>query len=140
MWEAEEVQANLKEFCDNADMRCLTFTGDVIKCVLGLPAASAKMKGKGVAFMKPKPAVLVAGKEAGALITTELDKDPLVHLEKVLEQIYVPLLANSKNQEGWGEVVSKEVSAPSPLAAPPLPCPLPFRPRPCHPPTHTFVA
>ena len=30
-------------------------------------------------------------------------------VEKLLQEVYVPLLTNPRNQEGWGESVSKEV-------------------------------
>lgn len=35
--------------------------------------------------------------------------DPLQHLEAVLQEVYLPLLANPSNQEGWGETASKEI-------------------------------
>ena len=105
--EAEEAKVAMREFFSNADVRCLVFIGDNVKCSLGIPK-DTKVKNKGVVFLKPK-AQTVTKANIDTLIFTEMSKDPLRHLEKVLEDVYVPVLANPKNQEGWGEVVSKEV-------------------------------
>ena len=34
---------------------------------------------------------------------------PLEHLEKLAQEVYLPILSNPLNQEGWGEVASKEI-------------------------------
>eukprot|EP00505_MAST-04D_sp_SCG-Rhode-Island_P000654 Stramenopile-MAST_4_protein_654 len=39
-----------------------------------------------------------------------MSSESLLNLEKVLQEVYVPLITNPANQDGWGEVMSKNVT------------------------------
>ena len=64
---------------------------------------------KGMYFLKSRPAKITEDNIDATVACREIEKNILKHLECVLENVYVPLLANPKNHVGWGEVVSKEV-------------------------------
>ena len=110
-FDSEETKGMMREFFSNADVRCLVFVGDAVTCSLGVVGAeglAARKASKGVVFLKPK-SMSVTKSNVDQLVFSEVSKDPLTHLKTLLEDVYVPVLANPKNQEGWGEVVSKEV-------------------------------
>ena len=53
-------------------------------CLHGLPPGPVKGKNsKGVAFLKPKALALTEHNIHDGVISTELSRDPLIHLEKV---------------------------------------------------------
>ena len=48
---------------------------------------------------------------ADDVMVGELEAEPLEGLQRVLEDVYIPLLSNSANQEGWGEQAAKDLMA-----------------------------
>jgi dynein heavy chain, axonemal len=63
-----------------------------------------------VYFLKTKPGPVATNPaEEGNVVVGDMTAEPLEHLEKVLSEVYIPLLSNPVNQEGWGEVASKDI-------------------------------
>ena len=61
-------------------------------------------------FVKKRQGKLTSAADCEAnVVFQDMIADPLEHLEKVVEEVYLPLLSNPNNQEGWGEVASKEI-------------------------------
>ena len=104
------VETNLEaidDFFNKSDARLLCIHGDKVVASLNLPD-KLNGKNKGVYFLKPK-AGTISDKSVHTVLYGEMMQDPLKNLETVLQEVYVPLLANPRNHSGWGEVVSKEV-------------------------------
>lgn len=40
----------------------------------------------------------------------ELSEAPLEHLSQVAQEVFLPVLANPSNQQGWPDVVAKEIT------------------------------
>jgi dynein heavy chain len=62
-----------------------------------------------VLFLKTEPEKLSLASLKTNVLQNDLSGMPLEHLEKVISEVYLPLLSNPANQEGWGEVASKEI-------------------------------
>jgi dynein heavy chain, axonemal len=86
----------------------LTFYGDNLTAVHGLPKKVPRGVVKVLYFLKTKPAVL-GPDPAADLLVNEMGPEPLDHLEKLLSDVFLPLLSNPANQDGWGEVASSEI-------------------------------
>ncbi len=71
--------------------------------------SSKATRGKTLAFLKMEPEKLTLASLKTNVLQNDLSGMPLEHLEKVIQEVYLPLLANPANQEGWGEVASKEI-------------------------------
>ena len=102
------------EFVDKADVRCLMLceedaSGDIVASH-GLPGDGFAQRAgsKTVFFLKQKPLVVTA-KNADALLYGELSTEPLAHLRRLLAEVFVPVMVNPANQEGWGEVACKDI-------------------------------
>eukprot|EP00939_MAST-03C_sp_MAST-3C-sp1_P003423 g3423.t1 len=107
-FEQSENAAVIKEFIQNPDVRCLTFLGSDLVASHVLPKKNGAKK-KGIVFLKPKPMIVDKISAAKELICSEITKNPLEHLEKVIAEVYLPLIGNSRNQKGWGDVASKDI-------------------------------
>jgi dynein heavy chain, axonemal len=98
----------IREFIESADIRVLTFYGDNVTAVHGLPKKVPRGVAKVLYFLKTK-AVALGPDPAADLLVNEMGPEPLEHLEKLLSEVFLPLLSNPANQDGWGEVASKEI-------------------------------
>jgi len=98
----------VEEFLNSSEARVLTYYGDTLTSTLGLPKKVPRGTPKVVAFQKHKGGV-VSGTPADDIVVSDMTPEPLEHLEKLLAEVYIPLLSNPSNQEGWGEVASKEI-------------------------------
>ena len=90
----------------DSDTRTISFT-DGINATLGVPKKLPKAKV--VCLVKRQDTKLRDGEMDKLVAVQDMSQDPLDHLEKVVQEVYLPLLANPANQEGWGEVASKEI-------------------------------
>ncbi|RYY38440.1 hypothetical protein EON62_00430 [archaeon] len=99
----------MEEFLNSPDVRVITYFGDNLTSVHGLPKKIARGTSRVVYFMKMKAAPVSADTVAEDVVVSDMTPEPLEHLEKVLSEVYIPLLSNPNNQEGWGEVASKEI-------------------------------
>jgi dynein heavy chain len=55
-------------------------------------------------FLKNKPIALSMEEPDKDVVMCDMGPEPLEHLERMLGEVYLPLLSNPANQEGWGEV------------------------------------
>ena len=104
----EETQEKLKEFLDDQQTRLLVFVGDKLAAHTTLPKKLPN-KGKCVYFLKGSSGALKIETIADDVMVGELDSEPLEGLQRVLQDVYIPLLSNSANQEGWGEQAAKDL-------------------------------
>lgn len=98
----------LREFCDT-DARVLVFAGDGVAVSLGLPKKPAPKGARVLAFIKLRAAKLAEHRPGDGVLLTELGAEPLETLERLLADVYLPLLSNPANTEGWSDVVSHDV-------------------------------
>ena len=64
-------------------------------------------RGKVVYFLKQKPGTV--SEEMDELLAGEMSTEPLLNLEKTIKEVYMPILGNPANQQGWGEVAAKDI-------------------------------
>ena len=107
-FETNDTTELMEQFCCQDDVRSLMFSGDALLCSVDLEAYKPG-KSRSLVFVK---------KEAGELAEDAMDKgtfmvdltgDPLVHLNALLQQLYMPVLSNPAVNGGWGDVVAKQV-------------------------------
>ena len=96
----------ITEFLDSPDVRVLLFSEN-LSASHGLPKKMGK--NKILYFLKVGSGSVTKESIASDVICGEMSPEPLQHLEQVVQQVYLPLLSNPLNQEGWGEVASKEI-------------------------------
>jgi dynein heavy chain len=104
---SDDTQRIVREFLESPEVCCLVVSGDSLAASHALPKRLPK--GKAFYFMKTQPVVVTPDGVRDQLVCGEMTAEPLVHLEKVLGDVYLPLLSNVQNQEGWGEIASKDV-------------------------------
>lgn len=95
------------EFLDNSDCPILVFYGDNVSVSNAVPKVLTG-KSKGLLFLKLQSSTLDESSMGADVVMLELTRNALADLEGLLEEVYRPLLSNPANQEGWGEVASKE--------------------------------
>eukprot|EP00854_Cymbomonas_tetramitiformis_P010886 gene10886-12881_t len=101
----------IDQFLGDPDMRkFMVFElgkGDLQACTKPPP----KFKKKTVYFLKVNAgSELTLENMTQEVIFGEFSDSPLEHLSSVMEDVYMPLLCNHRNQVGWPEVISKEVT------------------------------
>ena len=107
-YETEANQDIMRDFISTEDQITLIFSGDNIVASLKMPATLSRVKS--IVFTKVHKCVLKKCKSfAEDIIVTEVKEQPIDQLGRLVEEIYLPLLSNPLNQDGWGEVASKEV-------------------------------
>ena len=97
----------IAEFAESERSNVLYFSGDNIKASLSTPNV---LKGKMLYFLKPQGSKINRENVATELRCGEMSNETLLNLEKVLQEVYVPVLTNPANQDGWGEVMAKNVT------------------------------
>ena len=109
---AEEQRAALGSFIHDADVRRLLVCDGSGKGDLKLftDSVPAKFKRKTAYFVKVRPAALTAESVDAEVLHGDFGESPLEHLSAVSQEVFVPLMCNPANQEGWPEVISKEVT------------------------------
>lgn len=78
-------------------------------CAATTQLSSKSARGKTILFVKTEAEKLTLASLRSNVLQSDVSGMPLEHLEKVIQEVYLPLLANPANQEGWGEVASKEI-------------------------------
>ena len=86
----------------------LVFYGDTnVSTAHVLPARMPR--NKPLYFIKVKDGRVNTESIDQELLVSDVTSAPLEHLELIMREVYLPLLSNANNQEGWGEVSSKEI-------------------------------
>ena len=100
-----------KKFCDQDDRCVFVFEGDGELQVNSRPPAPDKMGKKILAFTKNEIDAGVELAELGNKVAvTELSPDAVRQIMALSREVYFPLLTNPGNQEGWPEVIAKELT------------------------------
>jgi hypothetical protein len=103
---APDCREIITEWLADAHKRTLVFTETL---VAGYGYSKFTGKTKTLAFVKRDGIEKsLTNKISNEVVVHETQK-PVQELEKIVQEIYLPLLTNTKNQEGWGDVASKEI-------------------------------
>jgi dynein heavy chain len=106
----EETQTTIQEFIEMNDACCLCIVGESLRASLGAPKTLPKGNSKAIYFVKENSICLTSDNVADEVTVNEMLPDSLNQLQLLLSEVYVPLLTNPANQQGWGEVTSKAVA------------------------------
>ena len=109
-FDQEESLAVVQSFIDSDQTDILCIVGEQLRCTLGAPKTLPKGNSKALYFAKEQNVALTAENIQEMCTVNELLPDTLSQLQLILSEVYVPLLTNPANQEGWGEVTSKAVA------------------------------
>ncbi|KAF6251999.1 flagellar outer dynein arm heavy chain beta [Scenedesmus sp. NREL 46B-D3] len=104
-----EAKASFANFLEDADTKRLLVFLDGKDLGVAIKPPS-KFKRKTVYFVKTAPARLDNDSIRKLVAHGELTEAPLETLSAVAQHVFLPLLTTSSNQEGWPDVVAKEVS------------------------------
>lgn len=100
-----------KKFCDSDDRCVFVFEDNGELQVNSRPPPPDKMGKKILAFTKSETEAGVELAEMGNKIAvTELSSDAVRQMMALSKEVYFPLLTNPGNQEGWPEVIAKELT------------------------------
>jgi dynein heavy chain len=105
VWNNENTHKCVDEFLNTEKRSFLMFHGDNMTACCVMPHKINK--GNSVVFLKRKPIILTENINEEAFFL-EVGQNPILHLEMLCET-FLPIIANPLNQEGWGEVATKEI-------------------------------
>ena len=97
------------EFVENKNAKTLFYVGDTLTATLNIPGELPENQ-KIVYFLKFGEEELTMENFTSIMLSGECVDDIVRHLQRVLGQVFVPLISNQANQEQWGEVASNDVS------------------------------
>lgn len=97
----------IKEFLENEDIPTLIFSGDNVIAAIKMPPSLSR--GKTICFTKFHKTTITSKNILTDMFANEITNNSVEYLERLISEIYLPLFSNPANQEGWGEVASKEV-------------------------------
>ncbi|KAL7754360.1 hypothetical protein RI367_000341 [Sorochytrium milnesiophthora] len=117
------VQENcdvVAKFLDDAAIACLFFTlssrEEIVPFIAGSTQFPGTLKKRAIYFLKnsalfgtPVDGALSKENMDKAFIVGDLASNPLEFLSTILEDVYIPILSNRGNLEGWPEVVATDV-------------------------------
>ena len=98
----------LADFLDSPNQRALTLLGDTLSLSAGLPKKLPR-GARAVYVLKPGGARVRDDDPGADLLVSDLGAEPLEHLERVLREVYVPLLAHPANAPGLGEAAARDL-------------------------------
>jgi dynein heavy chain len=105
---SEEALGTISQFLDTSDARTLLFN-ESSGTVCAALAAPARLKGVYLYFLKLQPGVISKEGYLSEVTVGDMSGEPLVHMAKTMQEVYLPLLSNPTNQEAWSEMVTKDV-------------------------------
>jgi dynein heavy chain len=106
LYATEENGEIITEWLADAHKRTLVFTETL---VAGYGYSKFTGKTKTLAFVKRDGIEKSLTNNISNEVVVHETQKPVQELEKIVQEIYLPLLTNTKNQEGWGDVASKEI-------------------------------
>lgn len=99
----------IKDFLDNPEVATIIFYVNQKEELLPAVRFPATLKKKSVYFVKNNPKSQCSEKIEHEVTMGDLSGNPLEFLAVILDEVYLPLLSNSKNLESWPEVVANDV-------------------------------
>lgn len=107
----EDAMYPCREFIDHESTRIVFVYAGQDGKYTAATSSPKHMKSKGLYFLKASPAKLKMETIDDQVLVNDFDaKQPLEQLLRIAQEIYFPLISNTKNQEGWPEVITKEVT------------------------------
>lgn len=97
----------MKEFLESDEVQTLLFSGDNLIASIKMPGAL--QRGKTICFTKFHKTPITSKNILTDVFVNELATSSVEYLERLICEVYLPLFPNTANQEGWGEVASREV-------------------------------
>jgi dynein heavy chain len=91
----------------DAEGNCLMVSGEGLTCTNGVSKTQGKTKA--VVFVKVESKVLTNNIQSEVRVH-EITPTAVTQLQALLDEIYLPLITNPHVQDGWGDVVSSEVT------------------------------
>lgn len=107
----EDALYPCREFMDHDNTRVVfVYAGEDGKYIAAT-SSPKQMKGKGLYFIKMSPGRVRMETIYNQLMVHDFDSvQPLQQVLMIAQEIYYPMISNGKNQEGWPEVITKEVT------------------------------
>ncbi|XP_065180851.1 dynein beta chain, ciliary-like [Sycon ciliatum] len=105
----DENRAALMDFCEKAEIRQLILSLNSSSQLQAGTAFPSQSKTKAVYFIKRGKVVLTKANIKTDILYGDLSYSPLDHLSVLVSDVLVPLLSNTKNHDGWPEVVTQDV-------------------------------
>ncbi|KAJ0060498.1 hypothetical protein NL108_014189, partial [Boleophthalmus pectinirostris] len=105
----EETRQLLQDFLDKSEPKTLALTLSSAGALQPADTIVSSSKNKVVYFVKRSQAALRAENMKESLVYGELSPAPLQHFSRLVEEVVVPLLSNSRNQAAWPQVVSQDL-------------------------------
>jgi dynein heavy chain len=104
----EKVLDTIFQWLNEDKVRCLFLSegGGSVTVSLTPPA---KSKASTLYMLKLAPGGISVDNYAKEAVVGDFNDNPLIHMAHTMQEIYLPLLSNPRNQEGWSEVVTKDV-------------------------------
>ena len=111
LFKDEDAMYPCKEFIDHDSSRIVFVYTDETGRYVANTSAPKSMKNKGLYFLKVLSGRVRMETIDDHVLVNDFDGvHPLEQLLAVAQEVYFPLICNSKNQEGWPEVIAKEVT------------------------------
>ena len=106
---AEDSRAAITMFADDPDTSRLLVYENSKGEVVASNAPPSKFKRKATYFLKAHSVALTRENIAAQVSFGDVCASPLEQLSAVSQEVFLPLLCNPRNQEGWPEVIGREV-------------------------------
>mmetsp|Transcript_25005 Transcript_25005/g.85566 ORF Transcript_25005/g.85566 Transcript_25005/m.85566 type:complete len:4525 (+) Transcript_25005:136-13710(+) len=106
----DEAAAHIVAFLDAPDVTRLVIFDNGKGDLNASATPPAKFKKKSVFFIKLNKVPLTNENIGAEVIFGDFGEVPLEHLSLISQEVFLPLLCNPRNQTGWPEVISKEVT------------------------------
>jgi len=107
----DDTAKNFKGFCDSEDRFVFVYEADGELTASGRPPAASKLGKKLLAFTKSDKDVGVEMADlCSKIAVTEMTSDAIRQLMAMSKEVYFPLLTNPGTQEGWPDVIAKELT------------------------------
>ncbi|KAL4716849.1 hypothetical protein ACJJTC_012660 [Scirpophaga incertulas] len=105
----EEYRTTLKDFVDNPQPTLLVVVLTHALQLMPVTTFPCYLKNKGVYFVKKKPDAVPKENCSEMLIFGDLAPRIIDELAALVDEVFVPLLSNPLNHEGWPLVVSQDI-------------------------------
>jgi len=107
----EDAMYPCREFIDHEATRVVFVYAGADGRYTAATVAPKRMQSKGLYFLKVSPARVRMETIEDQVLVNDFDgAEPLQQLLQLAQEVYFPLMSNQKNQEGWPDVIAKEVS------------------------------
>lgn len=106
----EEHKSTIKEFLDRAmPMQLIVVLTQAAQLIPQTSFPLTQLKTKGVYFIKKQPLPVPKDDCANFIIVGDLATRSIDQLSSLVDEVFVPLLSNEDNHNGWPEMVAQDV-------------------------------